>query len=178
VAGTGFGPGPQAWMADLAPDCSDGIDNDGDGLVDYPADPGCTSPTDTSEHDPTLPCDDGIDNDGDGLIDYRADGSGDPGCAYPAFPTESPACQDGIDNDGDGKVDFDGGISATHGAVSASPDPGCTFAFRQTEVDPPHCGLGGEVAFLIMGLRAMRSPRRPRASPRAKGVSEQSLARR
>lgn len=31
------------------PDCEDGIDNDGDGLVDFPADPGCSSPQDTSE---------------------------------------------------------------------------------------------------------------------------------
>lgn len=29
--------------------CEDGEDNDGDGLVDYPDDPGCTSPTDDSE---------------------------------------------------------------------------------------------------------------------------------
>lgn len=34
------------------PACSDGIDNDGDGLIDYPADPGCTSSTDTDETDP------------------------------------------------------------------------------------------------------------------------------
>jgi len=32
-----------------APQCSDGIDNDGDGLVDYPADPGCSSATDDDE---------------------------------------------------------------------------------------------------------------------------------
>jgi hypothetical protein len=30
--------------------CSDGADNDGDGLVDYPDDPGCSSPTDTNEY--------------------------------------------------------------------------------------------------------------------------------
>lgn len=29
--------------------CNDGLDNDGDGLIDYPADPGCVSPTDTGE---------------------------------------------------------------------------------------------------------------------------------
>jgi hypothetical protein len=29
--------------------CGDGVDNDGDGLVDYPADPGCLSATDTDE---------------------------------------------------------------------------------------------------------------------------------
>ena len=32
-----------------SPECSDGIDNDGDGLIDYPADPGCSSPDDDSE---------------------------------------------------------------------------------------------------------------------------------
>jgi hypothetical protein len=35
------------------PACSDGIDNDGDTLIDYPADPGCTSASDTSEVDPS-----------------------------------------------------------------------------------------------------------------------------
>lgn len=31
--------------------CSDGIDNDGDGKIDYPADPGCSSPVDNDETD-------------------------------------------------------------------------------------------------------------------------------
>lgn len=31
--------------------CSDGLDNDGDGLTDYPSDPGCTADTDNSEVD-------------------------------------------------------------------------------------------------------------------------------
>jgi len=31
------------------PECTDGIDNDGDGLIDYPTDNGCTSVTDNSE---------------------------------------------------------------------------------------------------------------------------------
>ena len=35
-----------------SPECSDGQDNDGDGLTDYPADPGCTSVSDTDETDP------------------------------------------------------------------------------------------------------------------------------
>jgi len=29
--------------------CEDGLDNDGDGLVDYGQDPSCTSPEDTAE---------------------------------------------------------------------------------------------------------------------------------
>lgn len=38
--------GPPAAVA-----CGDGIDNDGDTKIDYPADPGCTSATDTNESD-------------------------------------------------------------------------------------------------------------------------------
>jgi hypothetical protein len=109
------------------PQCSDGIDNDGDGLIDYPADPGCASAADLDEHSPTLPCDDGVDNDGDGLIDYRADGTGDPGCASPASPTESPACNDGIDNDGDGLIDYPN-------------DPGCVNA--ASNIENPACQDG------------------------------------
>jgi hypothetical protein len=33
------------------PACSDGTDNDADGKIDYPADPGCTGPADTDEAD-------------------------------------------------------------------------------------------------------------------------------
>src|SRR5579863_7582950 len=64
------------------PECRDGIDNDGDGLIDYPNDPGCSSPNADSELDdcpngPGCPeCANHIDDDGNGLIDYPAD----PGC--------------------------------------------------------------------------------------------------
>ena len=55
--------------------CSDGVDNDGDGLIDAPEDPGCESPQDIDEREPPLnPCDQ-LDNDNDGLIDFS-----DPGC--------------------------------------------------------------------------------------------------
>jgi hypothetical protein len=89
------------------PACSDGIDNDSQGDIDYPADPDCSSPTDTFEGAP--PCADGIDNDGDGKID-----SNDPGCAsdpFGASELDKPACMDSFDNDGDGLADGD--------------DPGC-----------------------------------------------------
>ncbi|MGQ0697292.1 MAG: outer membrane beta-barrel protein, partial [Panacagrimonas sp.] len=52
--------------------CSDGLDNDVDGLTDFPADPGCSSADDEDETDPPQ-CSDGKDNDGDGLIDFPAD---------------------------------------------------------------------------------------------------------
>jgi hypothetical protein len=72
-----------------APQCADGVDNDGDGKVDYPADPGCSSATDDSESpDPVIQpqCSDGVDNDADGKVDYPAD----PGCSSATDNTESP----------------------------------------------------------------------------------------
>ena len=98
--------------------CTDGLDNDGDGYIDFPADPGCDSPADSSEapNNATYPatdeCNDGLDNDGDGLIDMA-----DPDCTCPVglgAPTRSSAptsrcsqCNDGCDNDdGDGQIDF------------------------------------------------------------------------
>src|SRR5579871_5250200 len=65
------------------PQCSDGIDNDGDGLIDYPDDPGCFSPNQDSEDDdcpngPNCPeCGNHIDDDHNGLTDYAGQ---DPGC--------------------------------------------------------------------------------------------------
>jgi len=143
------------------PACSDGIDNDGDGLVDYPMDPGCSSPIDDSELEATHPCDDGIDNDGDGYVDWRLDGSGDPGCASAAAGSiESPACQDGIDNDGDGGIDFDGGASANHGVALGPRDANCGTPSRNDETPPPACGFGAELGVALPLLWALRARRR------------------
>ncbi|HEY4240869.1 MAG TPA: hypothetical protein VGM88_13695 [Kofleriaceae bacterium] len=38
-----------AYCVTKTPECSDGIDNDGDGLIDYPSDPDCSSSDDDSE---------------------------------------------------------------------------------------------------------------------------------
>ena len=103
-------------------DCLDGVDNDGDGTVDFGEDFGCDSLYDPSER--TTPgvivCDDGVDNDGDSLIDFPDD----PGCGHPLLTVENPACNDGADNDGDNLIDFDGGFSAL-GYIAAEPDPEC-----------------------------------------------------
>ena len=63
------------------PKCENGVDDDGDGKVDWPADPGCTDGADNDEYNsppppPRRQCSDGVDNDGDGKIDYP----NDPGC--------------------------------------------------------------------------------------------------
>jgi len=55
------------------PDCNDGLDDDGDGLVDFPDDPGCVDEFDTDERGASFECDNGIDDDGDGLIDFPDD---------------------------------------------------------------------------------------------------------
>lgn len=120
-----------------SPPCSDGEDNDGDGLIDFPDDLGCTSESDDTEDSLTSPkCMDGRDNDGDGRTDYPSD----PGCFAPQADDETddcptgpncPACGDGIDNDDSGAIDYPN-------------DPGCTSASDDEEflANPVACGAG------------------------------------
>jgi hypothetical protein len=78
--------------------CGDGVDNDGDGRTDYPADPGCSSQTDGNETD--LPaCLDFRDNDGDGKTDWPTD----PGCtsALDTSEADPPRAIDETDADTD-----------------------------------------------------------------------------
>jgi choice-of-anchor B domain-containing protein len=80
--------------ADLGavPVCSDGLDNDGDGLIDDGQDPGCRSALAQSE---SPACQDGIDNDGDGGIDW--DGApADPQCTNP-WDVEGKRCALGLE---------------------------------------------------------------------------------
>ncbi|MET0405376.1 MAG: Ig-like domain-containing protein, partial [Cystobacter sp.] len=71
----------------VAQACGDSVDNDGDGRVDYPEDPGCSGLLDNDERDPpgSPACSNGVDDDGDGLVDWPED----PGCASGSGPTES-----------------------------------------------------------------------------------------
>jgi hypothetical protein len=64
------------------PACSDGVDNDGDRLADFPADPGCVAP-DALLEDPA--CDDRMDDDRDGRIDLA-----DPDCESASHTNEAP----------------------------------------------------------------------------------------
>lgn len=60
------------------PVCKDGVDNDGDGVTDFPDDRGCTAASDTHERERSgFACDNGVDDDGDGATDYPDDGGCD-----------------------------------------------------------------------------------------------------
>ena len=78
----------------IQPQCSDGVDNDEDGLTDVD-DPSCYSPFDETENDEEEPsaCNDGVDNDGDELSDYP----NDPDCFASGWNYEETICAGPVD---------------------------------------------------------------------------------
>lgn len=93
-------------------DCNDGVDNDGDGLVDA-QDAQCYGPTGAETvtgiaRQAFGQCSNGMDDDADGLADRD-----DPDCLRPGMNEEPDVseippvtqCNDGIDNDNDGQID-------------------------------------------------------------------------
>lgn len=71
------------------PACDDGLDDDGDGAIDYPADLGCRGPTSVIENPE---CQDGLDNDRDGKIDFDGGASANGGVS--SGPPDSAQCKD------------------------------------------------------------------------------------
>jgi glucose/arabinose dehydrogenase len=68
--------GPTGQLYRIVPrQCGNGIDDDGDGLTDFPADPGCRNAAGNVENPQ---CDDGLDNDGDATFDWDGAGVGPP----------------------------------------------------------------------------------------------------
>jgi hypothetical protein len=113
------------------PECSDGLDNDDDGRIDYPDDPGCAHPLGVE----TMRCQDGQDNDGDGVIDFDGGASLD------------------LDDDGLVDVDFNPGQPAVTG-----PDPQCMGApwKDQEGTRGRRCGLGSEIILVLPPLWVLR----------------------
>ena len=157
------------YGASATPACDNGIDDDGDGLVDL-ADPGCADAADGDERSAALVCDNGLDDDGDGRIDFDpvtfadpafAAGSGDPGCRDPGWAFESPQCQNGLNDDNMLGTDFDGGVSVLgegNGDLDGA-DPQCGKPWINRE-KKGRCGLGFEVALALLPLMAARRHRR------------------
>ncbi len=145
VAGTNFYVPPYA----APPQCTDGIDNDGDLETDYPEDPGCESANDNDESDlvPTQ-CSDGVDNDGDQLIDYP----GDTGCASAADDDET---------DPTGPVDLvDDGFESGLGAWTIYGDAASDWEQRTDELHDGSYSAGlkktgsGKYAYMEIGFDA------------------------
>jgi hypothetical protein len=145
-------------------DCSDNLDNDGDGRTDFPNDPGCFSASDPSELNDQdggngIDCSDNLDNDGDGKTDFP----NDPGCSSANDPSEAedntpPAneadCSDNLDNDGDGKTDFPN-------------DPGCSSASDPSEVNASNGDGNGEVICHKPGTPAEKTKTVPESAVKA-----------
>jgi hypothetical protein len=85
--------------------CSDGVDNDGDGYIDFPDDPGCSGVHDSSELG-TNQCDNGKDDDGDGKVDWPADTD----CPSIRGTTEHATCRSA--NRGSEKDIFDARVAS------------------------------------------------------------------
>jgi hypothetical protein len=102
--------------SETGPQCSDGVDNDGDGLIDA-ADPGCHSDGNASNPASYVPSDNDESNGAPGSSTSPSTpkhaGTGNNGAGVKAFngSGHKPQCSDGIDNDGDNLVD--------------AADPGC-----------------------------------------------------
>lgn len=129
------------------PACSDGVDNDGDDLIDE-QDPQCHRwgilsgeylPDYNSESETSFECNDTIDNDEDGLIDAK-----DPVChvggdlknaytpKYNSESTSSAECNDTADNDGDGLIDAKDPACYSGGSLNSEYLP-----FHDSEKDAP-----------------------------------------
>jgi hypothetical protein len=117
----------------VPPECSNGVDDDGDGRIDYPADPGCSALASASE---SPQCQDGLDNDNQPGIDFDGGAS--------------------LDLNRDGFIDT--AFNPLHPPVGA-PDPQCVGTpWKNKEVSG--CGLGYELALILPPLFAMGRRRR------------------
>ena len=140
----------QAVEADVraaAAACSNGLDDDGDGAIDHPADPGCASPGDVSERalgNPSLPCDDGVDSaDTDVLADHPAD----RGCRDRAGQPRTRSARTAPTTTAAGR-------RLRRRSLGGQPDgrhrPGVHDGVERPEATPPPpgCGVGPELVLL------------------------------
>ena len=138
------------------PQCRDNIDNDGDGLKDYPNDPGCRSGTDNDERNSTQ-CSDGRDNaDPEDTLSDAAD----PGCHTDGDATDGDATYNPNDDDERNKPECsdDRDNADPEDTLADAADPGChsdgdpndgdnTYTpLDNDETDRPECSDNGDNA--------------------------------
>ncbi len=120
-------------------ECFDGIDNDGDGAKDYPADAGCSDYADSSEEAVGSACSDGEDNDGDGFIDIE-----DTGCCGSEDTAHEQLCE--VSTCGDGKIAsacncYGEGQDESEGTYCSAGNY-CVNGVCQSEPDDAECSPG------------------------------------
>ena len=130
IAVDGNDGGGHTLTIDQTVECGDGLDNDGDGRIDHPWDPGCESPADADEDDPSPPpaCADGVDNDGDGRTDFPAD----PSCLAASWPnetTEGESCTSPVDIT---LVEPGRALSLSRAVLDHTPQASCLVDFAGT----------------------------------------------
>ena len=146
-------------------ECANALDDDGNGLADFPHDPHCEGRGDLLERPSEIvpSCSNGLDDDGDSLIDFPLDpgcsGRGDP---EEDLPGEPPECVNEEDDDGDGQVDFPddyGCVSASDPSESnaceliANATPLTLAAGLTTTVNIPAMGLTNELDLVCSNLQ-------------------------
>ena len=168
-----------AGAEDGGPQCADGVDNDGDGVIDA-ADPGCHTDgnpnnpasydaTDNSERDPSraggsggegdaAECSDNRDNDGDGRIDED-----DPGCHSDGNPNnpDSYNADDDDESDGGGVAGAGAGGGAGDGAGAVDDGADDTLPFTGSNL------VGLVLAGLLVLAGGLVLRRREDALPQA-----------
>jgi hypothetical protein len=107
---TATAPAANTSGSETGPQCSDGVDNDGDGLIDA-ADPGCHSDGNANNPASYVPSDNDESNGTPGSSTSPSKSSGGVKGSNGSGGKAKPQCSDGIDNDGDNLVD--------------AADPGC-----------------------------------------------------
>jgi hypothetical protein len=112
------------------PICNDTLDNDGDAVVDYPAEPGCLDPFDPTEDDPGVApaCTNTLDDDADALTDYPAD----PGCTAASDALEAETC--GATTFALTDLDLGGNASGTEMDLTTGTDTGTCGGFGDDEI--------------------------------------------
>jgi choice-of-anchor B domain-containing protein len=180
-----IGRGLFLFEPDLA-DCADGLDNDHDGLIDHPEDPGCQGPDAASE----LPRN-------DAWIDVRPGSEKNPVASFSqgvipvallgsarydvdqvdaeslafgpeAAPLAHPRCPHRKDVNGDGRMDLLGHFRSGEAGI-APGDPDACLSGQLEDGTPfqgcdavralPACGIGFELVLIAPLLRALRRRR-------------------
>jgi hypothetical protein len=119
-----------------SPECSNGRDDDEDGLVDYPDDPGCAGRGDRGEEDKSVTpeCADGEDNDRDGFVDFGED----DGCSSASDASELGPCQavytpPRVHADEVISIDTSRGVFESEGSCGGRGSPELVVMFRVEE---------------------------------------------